>query len=46
MIEDDSFVELAKSCARACHMLKAVTEREDVGNLGGPSERRIEDLGR
>ena len=46
MLEEDSFLELAKACVRVCHVLKAVTEREGEGSLSGPSTRRIEDLGR
>ena len=46
MIEEDSFVELAGACVRACRVLKAVTERGDVGSSSGPSIRRVEDLGR
>lgn len=26
MIEEEPFVELAKTCVRMCHMLKAVTD--------------------
>lgn len=46
MIKEDSFVELAKTCIRACHMLKAATEGRGVENLNGPSKKGIEDLGR
>ena len=46
MLEKDSFVELAKACVRACHVLKAMTEREDACNLNSTGTRRVEDLGR
>ena len=46
MIEEEPFVELAKTCARACHMLKTATDGRDTDSLGGPSKRQIEDLGR
>ena len=46
MIEEDSFVELAKTCTRTCHVLKTVSDGKDVGSLNGPSEEQIEDLGR
>ena len=46
MIEDDSFVELAKTCVKTCHVLKTVTNGRDIDNSSGPSKRRIEDLGR
>ena len=36
-MKDSPFVELAKDCVRACHVLKSVTE---------PSEKQIEDLER
>ena len=29
-----------------CHALKTVTEGRDAGDLGGPSDRQLEDLGR
>ena len=46
MIEEDSFVELANACVRACHVLKTVTDGRDTDSLRSPSERQIEDLGR
>ena len=45
-MEEDSFMELAKACVRACHVLKAVTDGRDVDNSSSPSRRQIEDLGR
>jgi len=45
MIEEDSFVELAKLCARTCHVLNPVTEGKDVDNFSGPT-KQIEDLRR
>jgi hypothetical protein len=42
MIDDDAFVELAKCCARTCHVLKAATEGRSMDNLSGPSKKRIE----
>ena len=46
MIKEDSFVELARACARTCRTLKTVTEGRDVFDLSGLSRKRIEDLGR
>jgi len=46
MIEEDSFVELAKTCVRTCHVLKTATDGRDVDGLSGPNRRQIEDLGR
>jgi len=46
MIEEESFVELAKTCVRACHVLKTATDGRDINDLSGPSRRQIEDLGR
>jgi len=43
---EDPFVELAKPCARACRVLKTVTEGSGVDDLSGPSRKQIEDLGR
>ena len=45
MINDDALVELARSCARTCHMLKDVTKGMNAGSLSGPS-KTIEDFGR
>ena len=45
MVEDDSFVELAKTCVRTCHVLKTVTDGRDIDSLSDPSRRWIEDLG-
>jgi len=46
MIEEESFVELAKTCVRACHVLKTATDGRDIDDLSGPSRRKIDDLGR
>ena len=46
MIEEDSFVELAKTCVRTFHVLRIVTDGRDIDSLSGPSRRRIEELGR
>jgi hypothetical protein len=46
MIDDDAYVELAKFCTGACHVLKTATGGRDVGSLSGPSKEQIEDLGR
>ena len=45
MTNEDSFVELARDCVRACHVLKTMTEGRDADNLSGSSERRIEQIG-
>ena len=46
MINDDALVELAKSCARACNVLKNVTQGRDMNGLSSPSKKAVEDLGR
>ena len=46
MIEEDSFVELAKTCVGTCHVLKTATDGRDVDSSSGPGRRQIEDLGR
>ena len=46
MIDDDAYVELAKYCTGACHVLKTATEGRDMGSLSGPRKEQIEDLGR
>jgi hypothetical protein len=46
MIDDDAYVELAKCCARACHVLKTATEGRSVDSLGDSSKKLVEDLGR
>jgi hypothetical protein len=46
MVDDDAYVELAKCCANACHVLKTATEGRSVDSLGGPSRKRIQGLGR
>ena len=46
MVKEDSFVELANVCARACLVLKTMTEGRDAENLSGPSMKGIEELGR
>ena len=44
MINDDALVELAKYCARTCHVLKDVTRGKDADSLSGPGRKAIEDL--
>jgi len=46
VIEEDSFVELAKTCVRTFHVLRKVTDGRDIDSLSGPIRRRIEELGR
>ena len=46
MIDQDAYVELAKCCTRACHVLKTATEGRNAVSLSGPSKKRIEGLGR
>ena len=46
MIDDDAYVELAKCCTRACHVLKTTTEGRSVDSLSDPSKKQIDDLGR
>ena len=46
MVGEDSFVELAKLCTRACRAVKTVTEGRDADTLSGPSKKKIEDLAR
>jgi len=44
MVDDDAFVELAKYCVRACHVLKTATEGRNVDSLNRPAKKAIEDL--
>ena len=44
MVDDDEFVELAKYCVRACHVLKTATEGRVMDNLNGPTQEAIEGL--
>jgi hypothetical protein len=46
MIDDEVYVELAKWCARACHVLKTATNGRSVDSLSDSSKKRAEDLGR
>jgi hypothetical protein len=46
MVDDDVYVELAKCCAGACHVLKTATEGRSVDSLSDSSKKQIEDLGR
>ena len=46
MIDDDVYVELAKYCTRACHVLKTATEGRSVGSLSDSSKKQTEDLER
>jgi len=41
MIDDVGFVELAKYCARACHVLKTATEGRSMDSLSGPMKEAI-----
>ena len=45
MINDDALVELARYCARMCHVLGDVTQGMVTDSLGGPSKMAIDDLG-
>jgi hypothetical protein len=45
MIHDDAYLELAKCCVRACHVLKTATEGRSGDSLSGPSKKKIGDLG-
>ena len=44
MIDDDPFVELAQCCTRACFVLKAAMEGEDISDLSQPVQKAIEIL--
>ena len=44
MADDDAFVELAKYCVRACHVLKTVTEGRGMDGLSGPAKKAVESL--
>ena len=44
MINDDALVELAKYCAKTCHVLKDATRGKDAGSLSGSSRKAMEDL--
>ena len=44
MVDDDALVELVQCCARACLVLKTVTEGEDVDKLSEPVQKAIESL--
>jgi len=46
MIDEDPFVELVKTCAKACHVLKTTSDGKDIESLSDSSRRQIEDLGR
>ena len=46
MADDDTFVELAQYCARACHVLKTVTERSSLDASSELVEKAIENLER
>lgn len=41
MTDDDALVGLVQCCARACLVLKAVTEGGDLGNLTEPVQKAI-----
>ena len=44
MVEEDSFVELAETCVRTCHVLRTVTDGRDPNSSSGPNKGQIEDL--
>lgn len=44
MVDDDALVELVQCCARACLVLKTVTEGEDADSLSEPVQKAIESL--
>jgi hypothetical protein len=46
MIQEDSFVELAKTCVGTCHVLRTMSDGGDIDGLSGPSRSQVEDLGR
>lgn len=46
MVNEDFFVDMARTCVGTCHVLKTVTEGRNVGSLRDLSQRQIEDLGR
>ena len=46
MIQDESFLKLARACVRTCHVLMTVTKGRDMDGLSDASEKQIEDLGR
>jgi len=43
---EDPFVELARDCARTCHVLETVAEGSGVDDLSDPSRKQIENFGR
>ena len=45
MVNEDLFVDMAKSCVRTCHVLKIMNEGRDMDDLSGPS-KQIEELER
>ena len=45
-MNDDALVELAKYCARVCHVLKNATQGKNTDSLSGSSRKAIEDLRR
>ena len=44
MVDDDAFVELAKYCVRACHVLRTATEGRGIDGLSGPAKNAVESL--
>ena len=46
MVEDDSFLELAKLCFKICQVLTVATKGRGANDLGGLSTEEVEDLGR
>jgi hypothetical protein len=45
-MDDDAYVELAKRCTRACHVLKTATDGMSMDSLSNSSKKQTEDLGR
>jgi hypothetical protein len=46
MIDDEAYVELAKWCTRACHVLKTATDGRSVDSLTDSSKKQADNLGR
>ena len=45
-VQEDSLVELAEDCIRACNVLKRATDGMGVDDSSGPSRKQIEDIER
>jgi len=44
MVDNDEFVEPAKYCVRACHVLKTATKGKGMDSLNGHTEEATESL--